>query len=102
MNEEGAANCLALSAGSRTASGMFVRSVNERPGRQRRLTLGVMLASRLPSHAAPNYFMRTWQVENGLPQNKVTSVVQTHDGYLCLSTYNGLARFDGVNFTVFD
>ena len=29
-------------------------------------------------------------------------MVQTRDGYLWLSTYNGLARFDGVRFTVFD
>ena len=51
---------------------------------------------------APNYFTRTWQVEQGLPQNKVTAVVQTRDGYLWVGTYNGLARFDGVSFTVFD
>src|SRR5438309_718628 len=49
-----------------------------------------------------NYFIRNWQVEQGLPQNKVTAVVQTRDGYLWLGTYNGLARFDGVRFTVFD
>lgn len=52
--------------------------------------------------AVPNYFTRTWQVEQGLPQNKVTAVVQTHDGYLWVGTYNGLARFDGVRFTIFD
>jgi signal transduction histidine kinase/ligand-binding sensor domain-containing protein len=50
----------------------------------------------------PNYLARTWQVENGLPQNKVTAVTQTHDGYLWLGTYGGLARFDGVQFKVFD
>lgn len=56
-----------------------------------------------PAFAAPpNYFIRTWQVEQGLPQNKVTAVVQSRDGYLWLGTYNGLARFDGVRFTVFD
>ena len=37
-----------------------------------------------------------------MPQNKVTAVVQTRDGYLWVGTYNGLARFDGVRFTVFD
>ena len=46
--------------------------------------------------------MRVWTVEKGLPQNKVAAVVQTHDGYLWVGTYSGLARFDGVNFTVFD
>jgi hypothetical protein len=38
--------------------------------------------------AAPNYFTRTWQVEQGLPQNKVSAVVQTRDGYLWVGTYN--------------
>lgn len=55
-----------------------------------------------PVSAAPNYFMRAWQSENGLPQNKVTSVVQTRDGYLWVGTYSGLARFDGMRFTVYD
>lgn len=54
------------------------------------------------STAASNYFTRTWQVEQGLPQNKVTAVLQTRDGYLWAGTYNGLARFDGVHFTVFN
>ena len=52
--------------------------------------------------APPGYFVRIWQVESGLPQNKVTAILQTRDGYLWLGTYNGLARFDGVHFTVFD
>ncbi len=46
--------------------------------------------------------MRVWQAEQGLPQNKVTAVLQTRDGYMWAGTYNGLARFDGVRFTVFD
>jgi ligand-binding sensor domain-containing protein len=52
--------------------------------------------------APPNYVIRTWQVENGLPQTKVTAVTQTRDGYLWLGTYGGLARFDGVQFRIFD
>src|SRR5271155_5807073 len=50
----------------------------------------------------PSYFLRVWQTENGLPDNAVTAIVQTHDGYLWLGTYDGLARFDGASFTVFD
>ncbi|MGD0613884.1 MAG: two-component regulator propeller domain-containing protein, partial [Verrucomicrobiota bacterium] len=44
----------------------------------------------------PNYFMRVWQTEEGLPENAVTAVVQTQEGYLWLGTYDGLARFDGA------
>jgi signal transduction histidine kinase/streptogramin lyase len=66
------------------------------------LLFAVSAAGFFPAAAAPNYFTRTWQVEQGLPQNKVTAVVQTRDGYLWVGTYNGLARFDGVRFTVFD
>lgn len=66
------------------------------------LVIAVAAAMLSASAAVPHYFTRTWQVEQGLPQNKVTAVVQTRDGYLWVGTYCGLARFDGVRFTVFD
>jgi ligand-binding sensor domain-containing protein len=66
------------------------------------LTFAMVAAGCFSALAAPNFFTRTWQVEQGLPQNKVTAVVQTRDGYLWVGTYHGLARFDGVRFTVFD
>jgi signal transduction histidine kinase/ligand-binding sensor domain-containing protein len=50
----------------------------------------------------PGYSVRIWATEDGLPNDAVTSIVQTHDGYLWLATYDGLARFDGVTFTRFD
>ncbi len=37
-----------------------------------------------------------------MPQNTVLAVAQTSDGYLWLATEEGLVRFDGVKFTVFD
>jgi ligand-binding sensor domain-containing protein len=37
-----------------------------------------------------------------LPQNTIRSIVQSRDGYLWLTTFDGLARFDGVRFTVFN
>ncbi|EEF63377.1 sensor histidine kinase [Pedosphaera parvula] len=45
--------------------------------------------------------VRSWGGETGLPQNTINSIVQTRDGYLWLGTREGLARFDGVRFTVF-
>ncbi len=52
--------------------------------------------------ALPNYVVRNLLVEDGLPEDSVTAIVQTEDGYLWMGTYSGLARFDGVRFTVFD
>jgi ligand-binding sensor domain-containing protein/signal transduction histidine kinase len=42
-----------------------------------------------------------WQMRDGLPQNSVEAIAQTLDGYLWFGTEEGLARFDGVRFTVF-
>lgn len=70
------------------------------------LFVGVLLCrGGFVSHAAlvtSNYAVQRWEAEAGLPQNTVTAVVQTQDSYLWLGTYSGLARFDGVRFTVFD
>jgi signal transduction histidine kinase/ligand-binding sensor domain-containing protein len=52
--------------------------------------------------AAAQYRFDHWTTDNGLPQNTVRAIVQTRDGYLWLTTFDGLARFDGVRFTVFD
>ncbi|MEP6912651.1 MAG: two-component regulator propeller domain-containing protein, partial [bacterium] len=43
-----------------------------------------------------------WLTENGLPQNTVHSIAQTPNGYVWIGTEEGLARFDGIRFTVFD
>jgi len=49
-----------------------------------------------------NYQVDVWQREDGLPQNSVTTIKQTLDGYLWLGTQDGLVRFDGVRFQLFD
>jgi ligand-binding sensor domain-containing protein len=47
------------------------------------------------------FFIRSWEVAQGLPSSTVSAITQTHDGYLWLGTDAGLARFDGVNCRVF-
>lgn len=48
------------------------------------------------------YSIRVWQTQDGLPQNSVTSAVQTRDGYLWFGTHGGLTRFDGERFQTFE
>ena len=52
--------------------------------------------------ADASFIVDAWSTEEGLPQTFVISVIQTRDGYLWLGTLNGLVRFDGNRFTVFD
>jgi len=55
-----------------------------------------------PSLRTSQYMLDNWQIPEGLPQATVQSIARTPDGYLWLGTEEGLARFDGVRFTVFD
>ena len=55
-----------------------------------------------PSRAITQYLQSVWATDAGLPQTSVDSITQTSDGYLWVGTELGLARFDGVRFTVFD
>lgn len=54
-----------------------------------------------PSRRITQYLQASWTAESGLPQNSVHAIAQTSDGLLWLGTEEGLARFDGVRFTVY-
>jgi|GEM_PF-1725714 len=62
-----------------------------------------------PASAAPpteladsGYLLHAWSTDDGLPENSATAIVQTQDGYLWFGTFNGLVRFNGVTFKVFN
>jgi ligand-binding sensor domain-containing protein len=40
-------------------------------------------------------------VEDGLPQNFISGIIQDKDGFLWIGTRDGLARYDGRHFIVF-
>ena len=55
-----------------------------------------------PRTLISQYTANRWGTADGLPQASVSAVAQTADGYIWLATEEGLVRFDGVRFTVFD
>src|SRR5581483_11056237 len=69
-----------------------------------RLAWLILCAGPLPVAAddALPFTVDVWGNEEGLPQSSVVSIIQSRDGYLWLGTLNGLVRFDGNQFTVFN
>ena len=64
--------------------------------------LAILLCALVPdvsSQSLPRF--KTWNTENGLPQNSIQAIAQTPDGYLWIATRDGLARFDGIRFKIF-
>ena len=61
-----------------------------------------LVAANAPSTPLAEYGRQAWALENGLPQNTVHALAQTRDGFLWLATEDGLVRFDGIGFAVFD
>ncbi len=65
------------------------------------LTLcGARVAALDPSRPLPLYHLDVYR--DGLPQYTVRAILQTSDGYLWLGTFEGLVRFDGTRFDVFN
>ncbi len=43
-----------------------------------------------------------WTMDDGLPSNNIHDIAQTPDGFIWIGTDNGLARFDGLTFEIFN
>ena len=52
-------------------------------------------------HFLADYVSKNWTTEDGLPGMTITSILQDNNGYMWIGTYDGLVRFDGVEFTTF-
>ena len=51
-----------------------------------------------PNRRVTQYMHTIWTTDQGLPQNNITSILQTRNGYIWCGTLDGLVRFDGVRF----
>ena len=47
------------------------------------------------------YSIQVWNTEEGLPSNNLREIVQDDKGYIWITSFNGLIRFDGHTFDVF-
>lgn len=47
-----------------------------------------------------DYVGKQWTTEDGLPGMTIIDLIQDNKGYIYLGTYDGLTRFDGVEFKV--
>lgn len=43
-----------------------------------------------------------YNTENGLPANGVNDITQDRKGFLWAATFNGLVRYDGINFNIYN
>ena len=48
-----------------------------------------------------NQLFRNWTTRDGLPNNRVRSVIRSNDGFIWLATDAGAVRFDGAKFKLF-
>lgn len=51
---------------------------------------------------SPQYLYRHFTTEDGLPVNSISDILPHSDGFVYVATFDGLARFDGVRFVVFN
>ena len=56
----------------------------------------------LGEDAPLNYIRQVWQVKDGLPEDVVQAFAQTPDHYFWIGTTDGLVRFDGDQFVIYD
>ena len=83
------------------AEGWLAGDLPAAPGAGGLLVLSPVVCALAWEAENPDYILKVWRTEDGLPQNSVTSIVQTPDGYLWLATFNGLVRFDGAGASRF-
>ena len=55
-----------------------------------------------PNRTLSQYSRNQWTIEGGFPGGTVYGIAQTPDGYLWIAAENGLVRFDGIEFRLFD
>ena len=53
-------------------------------------------------YSPQSWVHESWTVKDGLPVNSINTLLQDRAGYIWAATFDGLVRFDGIRFTVFN
>ncbi len=54
-----------------------------------------------PSRSMTQYMQTVWTTNEGLPSDNLMDVIQDSNGFIWIGSYEGLIRFDGVEFKTF-
>lgn len=65
------------------------------------LTLALLAASLIHTHAQPYIDVRTFSLRDGLAANVISGMGQTADDMMWFGTWNGLCFYDGYRFTTY-
>ena len=66
------------------------------------LAILALASPRASAQTHPAVVHESWSVRDGLPTNLLTDILQSRTGYIWIATFDGLVRFDGVRFVVFN
>ncbi len=55
-----------------------------------------------PQKKLTQYILEHWTTEQGLPSNNVRRLLQSKDGFLWMSSFDGLTSFDGIRFITYN
>ncbi|MBL6448452.1 GHKL domain-containing protein [Fulvivirga sp. 29W222] len=61
-------------------------------------------SKRLSMPGKPNtqYYVDRWTTDDGLPANTLTYVHKSNKGYIWISSYDGIVKFDGIEFKTYN
>lgn len=66
------------------------------------LSLSSSLVSAHTAKQLSDYYTSVWTTSNGLPHNSINDIAQTTDGYMWFATWEGVVRFNGKDFELFN
>lgn len=61
-----------------------------------------LYAQMLPAPITQQYYFQTYDIKNGLSHNTVNTIIQDRLGFMWFGTKDGLNRFDGVTFRIYN